>query len=255
SFDCVVSGTCSPSATSSAATLTVSPTSVGGTASAGFASVCNGDSTTITLLGSVGAIQWQSSTDGVNYASISAATNTTLATGALVTPTYYQAVLISSPCSAATSTVASVTINTNAPSITSEPVGTNVCVGGTADFSVAATGNGSLGYAWRLRGAGWPSGWTLNAGGGGFFTDTSTDNDNFQPASNGGNDIDTGGRSWGMYNTGGDVTEALRPFPAALGVGQTFSMDMDNGDSVVGTVGFGLQDSSSGSNRLEVYFV
>ena len=66
---------------------------------------------------------------------------------------------------------------------------------------------------------------------------------------------DTGGQSWGLYNTGGDVTEALRPFPAALGVGQTFSMDMDNGDSVVGTVGFGLQDSSSGSNRLEVYFV
>ena len=203
----------------------------------------------------MGAIQWQSSTDGVSYANISAATNTTLATGALVAPTYYQAVVISSPCSVATSTVASVTINTNAPSLTSEPVSTNVCAGGTASFSAAATGNGSLSYAWRLRSTGWPSGWMLNAGGGGFFMDTSTDNDNSQPASNGGNDIDTGGQSWGLYNTGGDVTEALRPFPAALGVGQTFSMDMDNGDSVVGTVGFGLQDSSSGSNRLEVYFV
>jgi len=255
SFDCVVSGTCSSPATSSGAILTVSPTSVGGTASATASSVCNGDSTTITLSGSLGVIQWQSSIDNATYANIGNATNTAVSTGPLVVSTYYRAVVISSPCSAATSTVAAVSISTNAPSVSAAPVSTNVCQNGAATFSVSASGNGPLSYMWRKRGTGWPSGWTLNAGGGGFFTDTSTDNDNFQPASNGGNDIDTSGRSWGLYNTGGNVTEALRPFPAALGVGQTFSMDMDNGASVVGTVGFGLQDSSSGSNRLEIYFV
>ncbi len=255
SFDCVVSGTCNPPATSGAATLTVSPASVGGTASVTASSVCLGDSTTVTLSGSVGAIQWQFSIDNATFANINNATNATVSTGSLVAPAYYRAVVVSSPCSAATSTVASVTINTNAPSIAVQPLSTNVCQTSSADFSVSASGNGSLGYAWRKRGTGWPNGWALNNGGGGFFMASSTGNDNSQPASNGGNDIDTGGRSWGMYNTNGVVTEALRPFPAALGMGQTFSIDMDNGDSVVGTVGFGLQDSGSGSNRLEIYFV
>ncbi len=254
SFDCVVSGTCSPPATSSAATLTVNAGAVGGSAAATLTSLCLGDGTTVTLSGSTGDIQWQSSTDNVVYANISGATNTTVNIGALLATTYFQA-LLSSPCSSATSSVATVSVNTTAPSISAEPASTNVCQGGTASFSVSATGNGTLGYAWRKRGTGWANGWSLNSGDGGFFTASSTGNDNSQPASNGGQDINTGGIAWGMFNTGPGVTEALRQFNAPLPVGQTFAMDMDNGASVVGTVGFGLQDSSSGSNRLEVYFV
>ena len=147
------------------------------------------------------------------------------------------------------------TINVTAPSITAAPVSTNVCANSAATFSVSATGNGPLGYMWRKRGTGWPTGWTLNVGGGGFFVFNSTSNNGGDPASNGGNDINTGGDAWGLFNTGGGVTEALRPFPSALGVGQTFSIDMDNGKFVDGTVGFGLQNSGSGLNRLEIYFV
>ncbi len=249
SFDCVVSDLCNSSATSSAATLTVSPTSVGGTASAASAAVCNGDSTTITLSGSVGLIQWQSSMDDVTFASISGATNAAVSTGPVVVPMYYRAVVISSPCWAATSTVASVTINTNAPSISAEPVSADVCVNSAATLTVSASGNGPLNYAWRLRGTGWPSGWSLTTGGGAFFVSSSTGDNDGDPTSNGGNNIDTSGESWGMNNTGGDETDALRPFPAALGVGQTFAIDMDNGKFVDNYVGFSLQNSVSGGQN------
>ncbi len=255
SYDCVVSGTCSPTLTSGPMILTVSPAAIGGAATVTAASVCSGDSMTITLSGYLGSIQWQSSTDNVTFADISSATNETLSTGPVVMALYFQAVVTSSPCSSATSSVAVVTVNTTAPRVSAGPIGTNVCEGSTTTFSVAATGNGSLGYAWRKRGTGWANGWTLNAGDGGFFTASSTGNDNAQAASNSGQDIDTGGSAWGLSNAGPNVTEALRLFDAPLSVGQTFAIDMDNGASVVGTVGFGLQDSSSGSNRLEVYFV
>lgn len=41
----------------------------------------------------------------------------------------------------------------HAPSITNQPAGTNAAVGGNPTFSVAATGNGSLGYQWYFNGA------------------------------------------------------------------------------------------------------
>jgi len=40
----------------------------------------------------------------------------------------------------------------HAPSITNQPAGTNSLVGGNPSFSVAATGNGSLGYQWYFNG-------------------------------------------------------------------------------------------------------
>ncbi len=254
SFDCVVSGTCSPPSISTAATLTVAAGGSGGSAAATLTSLCLGDNTTIMLSGSTGDIQWQSSTDSVVYANIGNETNTTVNTGSLLVTTYFQA-LLSSACGSATSSVATVTVNTTAPVVSAEPIGTNVCEGSTATFSVAATGNDSLGYAWRKRGTGWTDGWTLNAGDGGFFTASSTGNDNSLTNSNSGQDIDTGGSAWGLSNAGPNVTEALRIFNAPLSVGQTFAIDMDNGAGVAGIVGFGLQDSASGSNRLEVYFV
>ena len=119
SYDCVVSGACSPPATSGTAVLTVSPPSVGGAAAATVTSVYTGDATTITLSGFTGTIQWQSSTDNVVFASMSGETNATVNTGPLVVTTYFQAVVTSSPCTAATSTVASVSVSTAAVQITS----------------------------------------------------------------------------------------------------------------------------------------
>jgi hypothetical protein len=69
------------------------------------ATICPSNSTTLTLTGSVGAIQWQkatiSSTTGLpgTFANISGQTGTTLNTGSLTASTAYQAVVTMSGCS------------------------------------------------------------------------------------------------------------------------------------------------------------
>ena len=66
-YVCVVSGSCTPAASSSKVSLTVDPVPVGGTATAGTSQVCSGSTTTIGLSGQAGTIVgWQSSTDGGN---------------------------------------------------------------------------------------------------------------------------------------------------------------------------------------------
>jgi hypothetical protein len=108
----LTNGTCN-SVYSARATVTVSPTSVGGTI-AGSATVCTGtNSTTLTLSGHTGAItRWESSINNFATAGTPIAnTTTTLTATNLTTTTYYRAVLTSSPCSAANSAIATVTVS------------------------------------------------------------------------------------------------------------------------------------------------
>src|SRR5208282_5060254 len=106
--------------------VTISPTSaVGGTTTAATTNLLGGYSTTITLSSYTGTIQWQSSTDGINFSSISSATNATYPTPALTQTTYYQAVVSSGACASSTSSVATVTVST-APGITAGPTNTTV---------------------------------------------------------------------------------------------------------------------------------
>lgn len=61
--------------------------------------------------------------------------------------------------------------------------------------------------------------------------------------------------AWGLWANSGGVADAVRTFDAALGTGDTFKIDMDNGwVESGGTVGLGLRNSAD-ENRLEVYFV
>jgi hypothetical protein len=108
----VTSGVCA-AANSGSATITVSPTSVGGSV-AGSATVCTGtNSTTLTLSGHTGTItRWESSLDNFATAGTSIANTTTSLTSTnLSATTYYRAVITSSPCSAANSGVATVTVS------------------------------------------------------------------------------------------------------------------------------------------------
>jgi hypothetical protein len=69
----------------------------------------------ISLTNSSGAVQWQSSTNGVSFSNINGATGATLlgtTIGALTSNTYYRAIVTSGNCTSATSTVHSVTIIT-----------------------------------------------------------------------------------------------------------------------------------------------
>ena len=73
----------------------------------------------------------------------------------------------------------------------------------------------------------------------------------------GNTDIGSGASNefFGVFGNGGGVGQIFRPFMGELSIGQTFSIDFDNGDvNGGGSVGFGLQDGS-GNNLFEFFFV
>lgn len=126
----VTSGACS-AVNTTAATITVSPTSVGGTISGGT-TVCSGtNSTTLTLSGHTGSTtRWEWSlvsnfSSGVNTV---ANTTTTLTATDLTATRYYRAVLTSGVCSAANSASSSILVS---PTSVSGSVsgGATVCSG------------------------------------------------------------------------------------------------------------------------------
>ncbi len=84
---------------------------VGGTATATDNSILSGESTTITLSGNTGTIQWQSSTDNVSFSDVSGQTSSTLNTGALTQTTYYRAEVSTSATCIDYSSVATVTVS------------------------------------------------------------------------------------------------------------------------------------------------
>ncbi len=102
-------GGCGPEYSSSAA-VTVNPASVGGTATATAPAVASGGSTTITLTGYTGTIQWYSSTDGISYTIMTGETADTVSTGSLTVDMWYRATVTSGVCGSANSSVATVTV-------------------------------------------------------------------------------------------------------------------------------------------------
>ncbi len=123
----VTNGVCS-SANSSSAAVTVSPLSVGGTVS-GTTTVFEGtNSSTLTLSGHTGSIQWQSSSNNVSFSNISGANSSTYIATNLSATTYYRAVLTSGVCSSdISSNVVTVSTISLVPGTVSG--GTNVCSG------------------------------------------------------------------------------------------------------------------------------
>jgi len=107
----VYSGGC-VSNTSAAIEITVSPVSVGGTAAAASGTVAVGASTTVSVTGYVGSIQWEQQTNGgawVNVVGGSGATTATYTTPTTInTTTNYRAVVTSGACSVAYSSIATV---------------------------------------------------------------------------------------------------------------------------------------------------
>lgn len=73
--------------------------STAGTASASTNSLCSGNSVTMTLAGSNGSIQWQSSTDGSTWSDIGGATSATYSPSP-GSDIYYRAKVTDAPCSA-----------------------------------------------------------------------------------------------------------------------------------------------------------
>ena len=109
-YYCVVSGTCTPTLTSDVSgAITISPASVSGTIS-GTASICSGATTTLTLTGNTGTVQWQEF-DGSAWNDIVGATAITYTTPALTQNTSYRAVVASGYCTPANTTNFNVIVN------------------------------------------------------------------------------------------------------------------------------------------------
>ena len=139
----ITSGVCS-STTSNEVTITVDPTSVGGTLSSDT-TVCLGvNSGTLTLAGNVGnIIGWESSTDNwATSTSIVNTTNTQAYTNLTVT-TKYRAIVVSGTCSSNNSNEVTVTIDpTSVGGTLSSDI--NVCLGSNSGTLTLAGNVGSV---------------------------------------------------------------------------------------------------------------
>ncbi len=176
-YRCVVSGTCSPSANSNAATLTINEApSI--TLQPSNNTICSGANTSYstTATGTGLTYQWQVNsgsgwTNVTNTGIYSNATTSTLTlTGATAIQDGYQyRCIVSGTCTpAATTTAATLTIQ-EAPAISTQPSNTNVCSGGNASFNLIATGAG-LTYQWQVNnGSGW-----ANLTNGGIYSGVTT---------------------------------------------------------------------------------
>jgi hypothetical protein len=104
-------------------TITVGYSTVAGTASAGSTEVCRNSGTTLTLVGSVGSIQWQTNASGT-WQDISGATSATYVTPNLVAATSYRARVTSGSCSSMESNVVAITVDSQKPVLANCPSGT-----------------------------------------------------------------------------------------------------------------------------------
>ncbi|MBL0147004.1 MAG: T9SS type A sorting domain-containing protein [Chitinophagaceae bacterium] len=159
-YQCVVTGTCSPSVTSNCGLLTI-VTSVTVTTQPNNSTVCENAATSFTTAGSgTGVIyQWQVSTDGgANYSNLSnTAPYSGVATATLsvnpVTFTMnnyrYRCLLTNSTCTTpGISNGAILTVNT-LPVLTSSPASQTICLNSNTSFTAAGTGTG-LTYQWQV---------------------------------------------------------------------------------------------------------
>ena len=214
-YYCVVSGNCTPPATSAVSGLiTVYAASVAGTASATSSAICSGQTGSLSLSGNTGNIQWQKSTNGTSgWTNVSGGTSSSYTTAALTSSNYYQAVVTNGSCTAATSNVVLLSVNKS-----------TAVSGVYTGLDDHITGLG----AWTL---------TPVAPAGAYAG-------SFQS-----------GSSWGFYSNGttGNSITATRPFSPALSVGNTISFSFQYGNIYSGgKEGFYI-DNGSGDVLMKFY--
>jgi gliding motility-associated-like protein len=163
-----VASTGSCSTTSAVSTVTVSPTPVAGTASATATSFCSGNSTTLSLTGSTGNIQWQqSSTVNGTYTNISGATLASYTTPVLTATTYYKAVVSSGVCTPVNSNIITITVTSiPVPTLASTPSVQIFTTVGSTNWT-APVGVNQVEYLVVGGGGGGGNGWDSAGGGGG----------------------------------------------------------------------------------------
>ncbi len=160
-YTVVVTGTCG-SITSSIAALTVNAATSISTQPSNQSS-CVGGSVTFNALGAGAGISYQWQKNGVPIAGATLANFTISSIVAGDAATY--TVVVTGACGTVTSSGALLTI-TAGTTINTQPANTSACLGGSASFSVSASGSGTLTYQWKKNGVDMPgviaAGFTLN---------------------------------------------------------------------------------------------
>jgi hypothetical protein len=150
------SGTYSAVVTSAGCqSASVSSSVVLGVTASSNQTICSGTSpANLTLTGTTSTIQWQSSTDNVNFTNIAGATSASLTTGqmgVLNATTYYRANVTSTFCAPSTSNTVTITVNA-LPTFTST-TGASRCGTGTVTLQAAAAAGTINWYAALTGGA------------------------------------------------------------------------------------------------------
>lgn len=158
-YRCVASGTCTPAATSNAATLTIN-SAPAVTSQPGNSTICQGANTSFSVSATGGSLtyQWQVSTNnGVSwanlanggiYSNVTAATLNLANAPASVHNYQYRCIVTGSCSPAATSAPATLFINTT-PVVTAHPANQTICLGNNTSYTVAATSTATINYQWQ----------------------------------------------------------------------------------------------------------
>ena len=136
------------SVTSSAATVTDGNPVV--TSQPASQTVCSGNNATFTVTATGPGLTYQWQRNAVNIAGATSATYVRMGVTTADNGSKYQVVVTSSGGCTKSSTAATLTVNAS-PVITGQPAAQTVCVGGTATFTVTASGTG-LAYQWQRNG-------------------------------------------------------------------------------------------------------
>jgi len=126
--------------------------------------------------------------------------------------------------------------------VVSGPAATSPSTNATDDASQSAYGDGWI--SGDDGGIGWGGGWNLVGGNNaGLFIASSGANSN----------LNIGANAFGMYASAGDLAQAIRPFAAPLGTGQTVRVMLENNwIQTSNSVGFALENDSE--SLFECYF-
>lgn len=155
----VTSGMCS-AANSSTASVAVTPLNFGGTATAVTStalpgSICTGNSTTVTVAGYTGTIQWQQSANGssgwANVTGGSGATSAVYTTPNLTVATWYRAAVTSGSCTAYSS-VAQILISATSVPGTATVASSPICSGATTSLTLSGY-SGTILWVYSLNGS------------------------------------------------------------------------------------------------------
>jgi hypothetical protein len=146
-YDVVVSTSCGLSTSSVTVTLTVGSTTINTQPSS--QSVCLGGNVTFSVSATGAGLTYQWRKGGNNISGATSSSYTII--GAVAGDAGNYDVVVTSSCGNTTSDIATLTINA-ATQISANPTNQTVCAGGTATFSVIATGTGTLTYQWRKAG-------------------------------------------------------------------------------------------------------